>query len=250
MQTIILDNAPTGRRLIAFWVDVEFPTGEYQLVPVGEAADKDARIAELETKLAERDNQLTLARGDCEVYRRQLAERSPGVMPEVVRAFAAHVAGKIKGGGECGEDAQKLLLALYAYFAPPDGHEWQPVDAEHPITAADVGRKVYRKSGGVDEISGVSGGCVYFYGSEICNYPSGGLYEYRATSFDITHILRPIAPPFVFAGEPGIYRTDSGKRCDVFAVKGGKLIALIGERLVRVGADGTFAGGRITGRVE
>lgn len=92
MQTIKIDNGPPGMRLIGFWVDPEFPAGEYRLVPVGEADAKDARIAELE---------------------KQLAERSLGVMPDGLR--------KILDAREKGSPTTytSLVAAVEDYYAPP-----------------------------------------------------------------------------------------------------------------------------------
>lgn len=228
---------------------------ECRLAPAGEADAKDARISEMEQQLSERDNQLTLARGYCEVYRRQLAEqrdlgskcyavaeglrsqveqlekqlatRSPGVMPQFVKQIIGELRESVANLSLSPGRLDSLCGELEACFAPPDGHEWRPVDDANPITAADVGRRVCRLNETVSVFGASSG---------------------WSTTSEV-YILRPIAPPFVFDGTDGEYKTDSGEIADVLAVKGGKLIALIGERVVRVGADGTFAGGRITGRV-
>lgn len=234
MQTIILDNAPTGRRFIAFWVDVEFPTGEYQLVPVGEAADKDARIAELETKLAERDNQLTLARGDVEVYRKQLASRSPGVMPQAVKALA-----RISGISEATMvELEAAIEAVEAHYAPHADHEWHRVDDANPITAADVGREIHC----LGKVTGSRGSL------ESC------------VKIVQAHILRPVAANFVFTGEPGRYLAkweddnETPEECEICKPHNfpeGAWAALWDDGdWTKVNADGTFGGGRITGRVK
>ena len=60
-----------------------------------------------------------------------------------------------------------------------------------------------------------------------------------------------IAPPFLFDGTPGRYRIESGEHVDVIDAGFAGLIVLLscGEWKC-VASDGTFAGGRITGRVE
>lgn len=303
MQTIILDNAPTGRRLIAFWVDAEFPTGEYQLVPVGEAGDNDARIAELE---------------------KQLANRSPGVMPECVarllnainrlgaialssdyvksvRDHYAPPAGQpdrrglqmryrvLKADGSPADPRAKYFVlrldwdgrdkehvaacrkAAEAYIlnAPdhmrqfsrelaewvdlwPAGHEWQPVDDANPVTAEDVGRKVAHRNGGVDKVGKVKDvPDVYrLIVGERGFAVNGRVWCGKKSTADITHILRPIASPFVFDGTPGAYETDIGDIAHVVACGRGTLAVLNGGTWQCVLRDGTFAGGKITGRVE
>lgn len=203
MQTIKINSVQTGMRLVAFWVDDEFPAGEYRLVPVGEAGDKDARIAELE---------------------KQLAERSPGVMPECVEKllnqFIAH-----------GQALKDAVAAVEAYYAPPEGHEWQPVDADHPITAEDVGRRVCRLNETVSVFGASSG---------------------WSTTSEV-YILRPIDSPFVFDGTLGWYEfasTFGTGRMEVVRRSDGSLAGLHEVGRVGVNADGTFDGGRITGRVE
>lgn len=230
----------------------------------------------LEQHLAERDNRLTLARGDVEVYRKQLDEqrdlgsksyavaeglrsqveqlekqldsRSPGVMPECVgkmlNLFIAE-----------GQALKDAVAAVDAYYATPDGHEWQCVDAEHPITAADVERKVFHRNGGVDFISEYLDANIYSVVVGVIHYtPSGNARRDYHASGDITHILRPVAPPFVFDGSMGMYRVkmDSGPSLEVEVILTNKGLRLdwIDRKRTAVNADGTFAGGKITGRVE
>lgn len=40
-------------------------------------------------------------------------------MPECVAKFGMHIAGKIKGGGECGPDTAELLNAVWDHYAQP-----------------------------------------------------------------------------------------------------------------------------------
>lgn len=227
----------------------------------------------LEQHLAERDNQLTLARGDVEVYRKQLdeqrdlgsksyavaeglrsqveqlekqlADRSPGVMPEVVEKLLGYL-----GRGDV--PPQDVERYFRSHFAPPDGHEWRRVTENDPITAADVERKVFHRNGGVDFISEYLDANIYSVVVGVIHYtPSGNARRDYHASGDITHILRPIAKPFVFAGEPGDYRTSyMGKTISVCEC-GGILVGVIsGEYVTAVEKNGTFAGGRITGRVK
>ena len=215
------------------------------LAVAAEADAKAARIAELERLLKDATEERDVRQQEVETLVARINERSPGVMPDVVTRAVKRLRGAVSDW----PSDKRCADELEAYFAPPEGHEWQPVTAESPITAEDVGRKVYRRSGGVDEISGIYGGCVYFYGSEICNYPSGGLYEYRATSFDITHILRPIATPFVFTGEPGRYQTNNCGVVTVILNFDQALVLFADNHYGSINPDGTFAGGKITGRV-
>ena len=225
---------------------------EYHLVPVGEAEAKDARISEMEQQLSERDNQLTLARGDCEVYRKQmasanirlenlalsnaprteaeqLAERSPGVMPQFVKEIIGELRESVANLSLSPGRLDSLCGELEACFAPPDGHEWRPVDDANPITAADVGRRVCRLNETVSVFGASSG---------------------WSTTSEV-YILRPIAPPFVFAGEPGRYLADKSLIVDVCRVNG-KLYAILIEqmKIFTLESDGSFAGVRITGRVS
>lgn len=239
------------------------------------ADECNARIAELEKQLAERDNQLTLARGDVEVYRKQLAsanirlenialanaprseaeqlaERSPGVMPECVKKLSEWIAAGKNVHDFSG--TASLMRNIDEYYATP-GDEWQPVDAEHPITAEDVGLMVYLSNGGTDPI--------LRFDNSIAPVALKSGYRFREwgspyrtptpteTPIRITHILRPVAPPFVFDGTPGRYLADKSLICDVCRVNG-KLYAILIEqmKIYAIEPDGAFAGGRITGRVE
>lgn len=274
---------------------------EYYLVQAGEADVKDARIAELE---------------------KQLADRSPGVMPECVakllnainrlgaialssdyvksvRDHYAPPAGQpdrrglqmryrvLKADGSPADPRAKYFVlrldwdgrdkehvaacrkAAEAYIlnAPdhmrqfsrelaewvdlwPAGHEWQPVDDANPITAADVGRRVAFRHGGIGAVSEYRHHVPWAIRvDDIGFHASGPRIRGKISQHDITHILRPVAQPFVFDGTPGAYETDIGDIAHVVACGRGTLAVLNGGTWQCVLRDGTFDGGKITGRV-
>lgn len=261
-----LKGAPAPEFAGGFWLGERLdindypPPGEcreYRLAPAEDDDDKNARIAELQSELADerasdwrvlgeymsRIAKLEIKLKNAKTYgvamaddnrglreriaelEEQLASRSPGVMPECVEQALA--AGIFEG-----HEALSAVARAVKYYAPPDGHEWQPVNDENPITAEDLGRKMCFGETLVTHV-----------------YRDGGAYKIDKEN---RFILRPVAPPFVFAGEPGKYRLDSGEEVDViFAGVPGLLVMLrTGGEWKYVNHDGTFDGGRITGRVK
>lgn len=87
-----------GVRLSFFVQEGDIKPGEYCLIPVAEADDKDARIAELE---------------------KQLAERSPGVMPEAVADLLTACQFLDSIGAEGAKLVQHEADKVREYYAPP-----------------------------------------------------------------------------------------------------------------------------------
>jgi hypothetical protein len=155
-----------------------------------------AQVAELQAKLAAEANQHDLSRNSLKGYIKLVAELEAKLerpeMPECVRELC-----NIAEDSESFQvDRRQSVAAVEAHYAPPAGHEWQPVDAANPITAEDVGRKVAHRNGGVSTVDRVSGSMVYV---GCCPFFTDGRQERGVEHYvDITRILRPIDQPFKF----------------------------------------------------